>query len=101
MAECASLFRRSGIGGAVPARGQEGDQIAAVVDDVAAQLDPRRMVQLPRLNAEIKADILENGGDRATAVLGGDLLQCGRAGDEPIPRGVVPAGLRHSGACSG
>ena len=81
-----------GNGGAVPARGLESDQIAAVVDDVAAQLDPRRMVQLTRLNAEIEADIGENGGDRAAAVLGGDLLECGRAGDEPVPRRVVQAG---------
>ena len=32
------------------------DQIAALVDDVVAQLDPRRMIQLPRLNAEVESD---------------------------------------------
>ena len=45
----------SGIGGAMPASGHEGNQIAAVVDDVAAELDPRPMIQL----VEIKADIIE------------------------------------------
>ena len=54
--------------------------------------DPRRMIQLSRHNAEIEADVDENGGDRAAAVLGGDLLKCGRAGDEPIPARVVQAG---------
>jgi len=82
----------SGIGGAVPASGQEGDQIAAVVDDVAVQLDPGPLIQLVGLDAEIEADIDEDGGDQAATVLGGDFLQRGRAGEEPIPSRVVQAG---------
>jgi len=88
----------SGNDGVVPARAQEGDQIAAVVDDVAAQLDPGHTIQLLRLDAEITADIGENGGDGAAAVPGGDFLEGGRTVDERAPSRGVPWGGWSGGA---
>ena len=80
-----------GGGVAVPARGHEGDQVAAVVDDVAAELDPGLFIQLVGLDAEVEADVVENSGDRAATVLGGNIIEGGRAGEEPVPGRVVQA----------
>ena len=76
-----------GGGGAVPACGHEGDQVAAIVDDVAAELDPGLLIQLVWL----EADVIENSGDRAAAVLSGNIVERGRAGEEPVPGRVVQA----------
>ena len=53
-------------------------EAAAVIHDGLAQFLLRGTVHLPAPDAEIEADIDEDGADRAAAVLGGDLLKGGR-----------------------
>jgi hypothetical protein len=55
----------------------QSNQAAAVADDRQLQLPRQRMA---RHDAEIAADVRENGADRPPADLGGDLLGRGQAG---------------------
>ena len=81
------------------AGGHEGDEIAAVQGESAAQFVPGGRVHLPGYDAEIEADIDEDGADRAVTVVGGDLLERG-----PVVR-IQDRGARLSGgarlACGG
>ena len=56
---------------------EQGGEIAAVADDGDAEFAPQRMAGE---DAEVAADVGEDGADRAAAGLGGDLLQRGDRG---------------------
>jgi hypothetical protein len=55
-----------------------------VAEDVAAHLVPGGSIHLRLQDAEIDADIDEDGADRAATVLGGDLLERGRVSREGL-----------------
>ena len=64
-------------------------QVAAIADDDGAQFPPQRMV---RHDAEVAADVGDDGADRAAADLGGDLLGCGHPRVKPGDKGIVDGG---------
>src|SRR5271170_5951842 len=73
---------------------EKSANVAAVIDDGAAQFVLRGTIHLRGHDAEIEADIDEDGADRAAAVLRGDLLERGRAFEGGITSRVMQAGGR-------
>ena len=82
----------------LPAPEHEPVETAAVQDDGAVQFLSGRIIQLAQHDAEIAADVDEDGADRATAVLGEDLLERGFAGEGWAGGRVVRPGGRFGGA---
>ena len=64
--------------------------IAAVLVDGAVQFAPQRM---GRVDAEVAADVGEDGADGLTAHLGGDLVWCGQLREMGIYVGGLDLGL--------
>ena len=60
---------------------QQAHEAAAVLDDELLHVPPKRVAGQ---DAEIAADIGDDGTDRATADFGGDLLCGGQAGETRI-----------------
>ncbi len=72
----------------------QGGEVAAVYDDGPLQFAPQR---IGRHDAEIAADIGEDGADGAAADLGGDLLGGGQAGESWIGADGTAGGRRGDG----
>src|SRR5271163_3994696 len=64
----------------------ERGETAAVQGESEAQFFPRRRIHLTGHDAEIEADVDEDGADRAAAVVGEGFLGRGCAGEGRIPR---------------
>jgi len=69
-------------------------EAAAVIHDSVAQFLAGVTIHLGGHDAEIEADIDEDGADRATTVLGGDLLEGGRGVEGGSTDRVVQAGAQ-------
>ena len=69
-------------------------EAAVVIRDGAAQFLVRGRIHLGGHDAEIEADIDEDGADRTATVLGGDLLEGGRGVEGGSMSRVVQAGGR-------
>ena len=67
----------------------QAGQVAAIADDDGAQFPPQRMV---RHDAEVPADVGDDGADRAAADPGCDLLGCGHPRVKPGDKGIVDGG---------
>jgi hypothetical protein len=77
---------------------QEGEEFAAVEEEIADQFVPGVAIHLLGDDAEIEADVDEDGADRAVTDLVGDFLGRGQAGEIAGRRrglaGLVARGLR-------
>ncbi|MFZ0020894.1 MAG: hypothetical protein WAL10_26560 [Acetobacteraceae bacterium] len=60
---------------------EEAGEVAAIGDDGVAEFVPEGPVELAGRDAEVTADIDDDGADRAAAHLGGDFVFRGEAGE--------------------
>ena len=84
---------------------EEADEVSAVHDDGVVELVPECSIEIAGPDAEITADIGDDGADRATAHLGGDFLFRGQAREAWVLGGVggrwFGLGVRRCGLSSG
>jgi len=73
---------------------EEAGEAAAIGDDGVAEFVPECPVELAGCNAEIMADIDDDGADRSATHLGGDLFLRGEAREAGVLGGVGGLGVR-------